>query len=136
MSPKTEIRKLLPDHHEQWVVCAMVEVNERDGSIAKTGDGAWVPVTSAASGPVCLAHGDTPSPATTEAVIRSVREYRTQRLADYEICYVERQRKREKAHWNNVYDQIRDAGTAFCNVPGQKGHVSFPSHPKSLVTLN
>ncbi len=138
LSSKTEVRKLLPDHHEQWIMCAMVDVNERDGSFTGTQTGAWAPVSSASSGPVCLQHGEVPSQSTTDAVIKSVKEYRTQNFRDFEIGFEDRKRKQEKAHWNNVYDQIRDAGTAYQNVPGQKGHASFPNWKKDtpLVTLN
>lgn len=131
MTPKTEVRKLLPEHYEQWIMCALSQVNDRDGSISEAGTAAWIPVTSAASGPVCLANGDVPNLATTGSVIQAIRQTRQQRFRDYEIGWEESQRKKEKTHWNNVYDQIRDAGTAYCNVPGRKGHVSFP-----LVTLS
>ncbi len=131
LSPKTEVRKLLPDHFEQWIVCALIEVNENDGSLAKTGKAAWVPVSSAVSGPVCLLTGEVPTTSATEKVIAAVRATRVPRFRDYEIDYEDRQRKREKQHWHRVYDEIRDAGTAFCGVPGKKGSTSYP-----LVTLH
>ncbi len=123
MVPKTERRKLLPHHNHCWVICALVEVNERDGSIAGTGDHAWVPVSSANSGPVCIM-GE-PDMNMTRYVVEAIRESRSRRPVEMTADLERDIDKRERDHWTRIYDQICDASTAFYNVPGRKGAVSF-----------
>lgn len=135
MMPKTATKKLLPEHHNQWVICALVEINSRDGSVQGTGNGAWVPLSSA-SGVVCLPENEMPSKVFTESVIDAVREHRSVRPRDLDLDWEERERKREKDRWNRIYDEIRDASTAFANLPGLRGnHVSFGGfeEPKGLI---
>lgn len=127
LMPKTVVRKLLPFHENQWILCALVEVNQRDGSLQGTGNHSWVPVSSAVSGPVCLEQHQEPTLANTEAVIQSVRGTRRQSPVEMSVEWEEQRRQKEKATWSRVYDEIRDASTAFANAPGMKGHVSFPS---------
>lgn len=130
---RTALRPLLPNHLGVWVVCALVEVNQRDGSLYSTGSYAWVPVSSANSGPVALPQGESPSLGATQAVIDAIRQRRSKSdnatFQDWEKAT----REREKQHWTNIYDQIRDAATAFCNVPGKKGAVSFGGADATLI---
>lgn len=135
MMPKTVLRKLLPMHQDQWIVCALIEVNQRDGSIASTGDHAWIPLSSGRSGPVCLPPNEKPTLVFTRAVIDAVRMERKKSGAEMGVEWEAEQIKKEKDRWNRVYDEIRDAGTAFANVPGRRGHVSFPS-AEPMVTVN
>lgn len=133
MVPKTAVRKLLPNHENCWVVCALVEVDEKDGSLEGTGNHAWIPLSSANSGPVHTY--DTPTLSLTEYVIEAIRETRAKRPVDYTREAEEALSKREQDHWLNIYEQIREASTAFYNVPGKKGHVSFGGYdiPTQLV---
>ncbi len=124
---KTVLRKLLPHHTDVWVACAMIEVDEKDGSVHGTGIGAWVPLSSSVSGPAALPPGTVPTEELTQCIIRSIRQERSQPKGYLITGFEEADHKREKARWNNAYDRIRDASTAFFNLPGSKGHVSFPS---------
>ena len=124
MVPATVRRKLLPFHERQWIACALVPVNERDGSLTETGIASWIPVSSK-SGPVCLEPGVDPTLETTIAVIDAVRSTRSRRLAEMECEWNEEAARMEKQHWASVYDKIREEATAFHNVPGKRGHVSF-----------
>lgn len=126
MVPKTATKRLLPMHHDQWVVCALVEVNVMDGSLAGTGNHSWVPISSA-SGVVCLAENEAPNLVFTQSIIDTIRASRAQTPVEMTADWEERERKREKDRWNRIYDEIRDSSTAFYNVPGKRGHVSFPS---------
>ncbi len=124
MTPATINRKLLPFHENQWIACALVPVNERDGSLQETGVASWIPVSSK-SGPVCLPHGDEPTLGTTIDLIDAVRSTRRKRLVEMDCEWNDKAAKMEKQHWAKVYDEIRSEATAFHNVPGKKGHVSF-----------
>lgn len=126
MVPKTEKKKLLPMHQNQWIVCALVEVNALDGSIQGTGNHAWIPV-SGPSGVVCLPENEKPTIVFTQSIIDTVRLERSKSATEFGVEYEEHQRKREKDRWNRIYDEIRNESTAFFNVPGRRGHVSFPS---------
>ena len=126
MVPKTATKKLLPMHKDQWIVCALVEVNALDGSIQGTGNHAWVPV-SGPSGVVCLPENETPSIVFTQSIIDAVRLERSKSAVEFGVEYEEQQKKREKDRWNRIYDEIRNESTAYCNIPGMKAHVSFPS---------
>lgn len=125
MTPVTVVRKLLPFHPNCWVMCALVEVNKRDGSFAGTGNHAWIPLSSSRSGPVCLPSGEIPDISVTESLIASVRAERSRSPIEAGLEWEEQQARKEKARWNRCYDEIRDASTAFHNVPGKKAHVSF-----------
>ncbi len=128
MVPKTATRKLLPLHENCWVMCALIGgIGKRDGSITGTGDAAWVPLSSSASGPCVLPQNEVPNHLFTDKVITLVRQERSMSPVEFGIEYEKEQQRKEKDRWNRVYDEIRDASTAFCNVPGAKGHVSFPS---------
>jgi hypothetical protein len=131
MMPKVVVRKLLPEHINQWIVAALVEVDERDGMIHGSGCGSWIPVSSSNSGPVCLPPGEEPSVITTQGLIDSIRFYKNRRYADHEQEWLKDKEKREKEHWRMIHEIIKDAGTAYANAPGKKGHVSFPS-PKLI----
>ncbi len=124
---KTAVRNLLPFHKEVWVCCALVEVDSKDGELEGTGNANWIPLSSSQSGPAALPAGVTPNDELTNAVIISVRRERALPPGHLDDGYEEAQRKREKDRWNRAYDCIRDAATAFHNLPGAKGHVSFPS---------
>lgn len=126
MVPKTATKKLLPQHHDQWVVCALVEVNEADGSLNYSRNHSWIPL-SGPSGVVCLPENEVPSITFTQSVIDAIRLERSHSPAEFGAEWEELQRKKEKDRWNRIYDQIRSEATAFCNVPGLKAHVSFPS---------
>ena len=130
---KTAVRKLLPEHVDVWVACALVEVDENDGSLAGTGCASWIPLSSSVSGPAALPPGVGPTDELTQSIIRSIRQERAMPknylLDDFE----EASKKREKARWSNTYDCIRDACAAYYNVPGKRGHVSFPSKKPKLV---
>ena len=131
---KTATRKLLPHHQDQWVACALVEVNDADGSLAGTGIGSWIPISSSVGGPAALPPGVSPTDELTQCIVRSLREERN-RPKNYLIDdFEEASKKREKAKWANIYDRIRDCATAFYNAPGQKGHVSFPPHSPVLIS--
>ncbi len=133
---KTAVRKLLPFHENVWVCCALVDVDQKDGELAGTGTGAWMPLSSSASGPAALPPGVDPTAELTQSIIRAVRQEREMPKGYLDQGYEEAQRKREKARWNQAYDCIRDASAAYFNCPGMKGHVSFPSvKQKGLVTL-
>ncbi len=126
---KTMTRKLLPFCENVWVACALVEVDEKDGSLLGTGCGSWIPICSSMGGPAALPANTMPTAELTQCVIRALREERA-RPKNYLIDdYEESERKREKSHWNKIYDRIRDRATAFYNLPGAKGHVSFPTVP-------
>ncbi len=126
MVPATVRRKLLPFHSEQWIACALVPVNERDGSLEDTGIASWIPISSK-SGPVCLPHGEVPTLGTTIYLIDAVRSTRRKRLVEMDCEWNEKAAHLEKQHWATVYDKIRSEATAFHNVPGKRGHVSFPT---------
>ena len=126
MVPKTDKRPLLPMHHNQWILCGLVEVNAKDGTFAGTGDHAWVPVASA-SGVVCLAENEKPNLVFTQSVIDIIRQSRTQTVGEMTQEWEDRERKRERDRWNRIYDEIRNEATAFLNIPGMKAHVSFPN---------
>lgn len=133
---KTAVRNLLPFHKDVWVCCALVEIDEKDGMIDGTGCGAWVPLSSSASGPAALPPGVKPNDELTQCVIRSVRQERSMPKGYLDQGYEELCRKREKDRWNRAYDAICDASAAFHNCPGMKGHVSFPSvtpKPKGVI---
>ncbi len=124
LSPKTAKRLLLPDYRQCWVLCALVPVNKRDGDLQGTGEYAWMPV-SGANGPVHLY--ETPEEQTNRYIIDVIRhERRTSPVAKMDEWQDEMARS-ERRKWQAAYDQIRDASTAYYNVPGKKGHVSFPS---------
>jgi hypothetical protein len=126
MVPKTATKKLLPQHHDQWVVCALVEVNAKDGSIHGTGSAAWIPV-SGPSGVVCLPENEPPTIVFTQSIIDALRLERSKSATEFGAEWEERERKREKDRWNRIYDEIRGEATAFFNIPGMKAHVSFPT---------
>ncbi len=124
---KTAVRNLLPFHKDVWVCCALVEVDEKDGELEQTGNANWIPLSSSLSGPAALPPGVKPDVELTQAIIISVRRERALPPGHLDDGFEEAQRKREKDRWNRAYDCIKDAATAFYNMPGQKGHVSFPS---------
>ncbi len=126
ITPKTETRQLLPQHEDSWVLCALVETSQRDGSLEGTGKASWVPVSGPA-GPLALNPFELPNMATTQYIIDTIRHERDKTAAEVGAEWDQSQAQREKARWNKSYDQIRDAATAFYNVPGQKAHVSFPT---------
>lgn len=132
MMPKTAVKSLLPSHHDQWIVCALVEVNTNDGSIHGTGNAAWIPV-SGPSGVVCLPENEKPSMVFTQSIIDAIRLERSKSSTEFGTEWEEREKKREKDRWNRIYDQIRSEATAFLNAPGRKGHVSFPTPQSQLV---
>ena len=126
MLPETETRLLLPEYPDNWALCVLTETNESDGKIAETGSASWCPISSSNSGPVVLPHGELPTMDMTMSAIGYVRKDRERRKISFKDEWEEDRRKREKAHWNKIYDQISNESAAFCNVPGKKGHVSFP----------
>lgn len=126
MTPKTERRLLMPFHQERWTLCALVEVNDRDGSIHGTGSCAWVPI-SGANGPVTLEPNEYPTLETTNYVAAAIRQERSRSVEEVTEGWEKAQAKKEQDRWKRMYDEIRDSCTAFYNVPGRKGHVSFPS---------
>ncbi len=133
---KTSVRKLLPHHEDQWVACALVEVDDKDGSLLGTGCASWVPLSSSASGPAALPFGWLPTEELTQCVIRSVRRERNMPKNYLDDGFEAVSKKRERDRWNQAYDCIRDASTAYYNVPGCKGHVSFPTvtpQPKGII---
>ncbi len=124
------IRKLLPHHQDQWVGCSLVEVNAEDGAIHQTGNGAWVPISSSASGPAALPFGEKPTQELTQCIIRAIRAEREMLAENKNYLtdgFLEDAAYKEKKRWNTAYDRICDASTAFYNLPGAKGHVSLPS---------
>ncbi len=129
MTPKTAKRQLLPHYQQCWVLCALVEVNNRDGQLNGTGDFAWMPV-SGANGPVTL--DEVPTEETNQYIINVIRHERqtspVAKLAEWE----EEVARNERRKWQAAYDSIRAESTAFFNVPGKKGHVSFPSPSKTI----
>ena len=131
MTPKTMLRKLLPFHADCWVVCALVEVNAKDGSITGTGNGAWVPLSSANSGPVHT--HEAPTLAFTQYVIEAVRESRAKTAREHTEDAEEAIAKAERSRWQRCYDKIREEATAFASVPGRKGHVSFGGYESPLI---
>lgn len=132
MMPKTAIMPLLPQHHDQWIVCALVEVNTNDGSLAGTGKASWIPV-SGPSGVVCLPENEKPTIVFTQKIVDSLRLERSKTVTETGAEWEEKEKKRERDRWNHNYDMIRNESTAFANVPGRKGHVSFPSVESLLV---
>jgi hypothetical protein len=127
LAPATALRKLLPHHDNSWVLCALVETGSWDGQLTETGPAAWMPV-SGANGPVALEPHEVPNLDTTLYIIDSIRQERNKTVAQKTTEWDAAAAYREKAKWNRAYDEIRDAATAFYSVPGQKAHVSFPSH--------
>ncbi|HXC05794.1 MAG TPA: hypothetical protein VNZ86_13625 [Bacteroidia bacterium] len=132
----TETRLLLPNHPANWVVCALIEVNERDGNIYGTGNHSWVPVSSSNSGPVALPEGETPDLGMTQCLIDSIRKDRARRVKDIITEDEESRRKREKQHWMKIYEQIAMESAAFYGCPGKKGSTSFPSVQPSDAERN
>jgi len=126
LSPKTAKRLLMPFHRECWILSALIEINARDGSLTGTGDHAWVPV-SGTHGPVALLPNEEPTDDTTRCVIDVIRQERRKSSVEKVVDWEAEAHSKELAKWQAVYDQIRDASTAFYNVPGSKAHVSFPS---------
>jgi hypothetical protein len=127
MVPKTVKRRLLPENEHSWVLCALVETDKKDGSLEATGTASWVPVSGPA-GPLALNPFELPNLSTTQYIIDTIRHERARSAAEVGAEWDQSQAQREKARWAKAYDQIRDAATAFYNVPGAKGHVSFPSN--------
>ncbi len=126
MVPKTVKRQLLPQNPQSWVLCALVETDLKDGSLQGTGEASWVPV-SGPMGPLALNPYEVPNLSTTQYIIDTIRHERARSAAEVGQEWDQSQAQREKARWNKAYDQIRDAATAYYNVPGAKGHVSFPT---------
>lgn len=131
MVPRTLKVPLLPQHPHSWVLCALIETDVKDGSLEGTGQASWIPV-SGPKGPLALDPFEIPNLTTTQYVIDTIRHERTKSAAEIGQEWDQSQAQREKARWNRAYDQIRDASTAFYNVPGRKAHVSFPSHDSSI----
>ncbi len=121
----TAIRPLLPFHPKAWVCCALIEVDQKDGELAHTGMGSWVPVSSSRSGPAALPQGVLPDAELTQAVVAAVKAQRERTVADEANDWEDLTRKREIDRWRLCYDIIRDSAPAFNSVPGRKGRVSF-----------
>ncbi len=130
MVPKTIKRQLLPQHPQSWVLCALVETDKKDGSLQGTGEASWVPV-SGPMGPLSLNPHELPNLTTTQYIIDTIRHERARTASEVGAEWDQSQAQREKARWTRAYDEIRDAATAYYNVPGAKGHVSFPGTRES-----
>ncbi len=124
MTPKTVTRQLLPFHEHCWVLCALVETTKKDGELESTGLASWVPV-GGGNGPVALYPFELPNIESTQYIVNMIRQQRTKTVLEMGQEWNEEMAKREKSSWNRAYDQIREQATAFYNVPGRKGHVSF-----------
>lgn len=127
IQPKTVTRLLLPSHQQCWCLSALVETDAKDGSLQGTGVASWVPV-SGPMGPLTLNTFELPTLTTTQYIIDTIRHERERSAAEVGAEWDQSQAQREKARWHKAYDQIRDASTAFYNVPGAKAHVSFPTN--------
>lgn len=127
MAPKRITRPLLPFHEHCWVLCALVETTQQDGELAGTGLGSWIPV-GGGNGPVTLLPFEAPNLESTQYIVNMVRQARTKTVVEMGIEWNEQMAKREKDRWSQAYEQIKEHATAYYNVPGSKGHVSFPSY--------
>lgn len=80
---------------------------------------------------VYLEPGTVPSMAVTEQVIEMVRHNRSKTYADHLADGDRIVERREKRQRDLISDIIDNETSAFCAVPGSKGHVSFPSVEKN-----
>ncbi len=124
MARKKVTRQLLPFHEHCWVLCALVETTLADGELEGTGKASWVPV-SGPTGPVTLLPFEVPNLESTQYVVGCIRQSRTKTVEQMGEEWSADMARKEKDMWQRKYDQIRDAATAFYNVPGKKGHVSY-----------
>jgi len=123
------LRPLCPDLQHQWVLCALVKMTEEQGRLAGTGEYAWIPVRDdRTSEPCALPTGIQPDQNITAIFIEQMRAERVQTPSEKVEAFAEAQARFEKQHEARCFDAIRDAGTAFYQVPGKKGSASFPSH--------
>ncbi len=126
LTPATLTRPLLPYNEHCWALCALLELNNKDGELQGTGNHGWVPV-SGGDGPVALFPFEKPNLETTVYVIGAIHSERVKTATQKGEEWDAEMARSEKAKWNLAYDQIRDAATAFYSIPGEKHHVSFPS---------
>lgn len=143
-------RKIAPDLVNQWVICALIELNSEDGKVHGTGIAAWIPVRDRRSRAVCLPPNLHPNQSITEDFIRQVRRVRTRdaeelgKWEDYNAPHAvpmddsERNSplisRAEKAKFENAKLAIKDGFTAFGEEPGKRGSTSWPSTSKGMET--
>jgi len=138
-----------PGIWQQWVVCALIELNANDGAVHGTGVAAWVPVYDKRSRPVCVPENVQPNQSHTEAFIRKMRAYRVREaeaIGKWEDHHKpnttpmdESERntlmmsRAEKKKFDIARDAIKDGFTAFGEVPGVRGSTSWPTTGKDMA---
>ncbi len=132
-----------PGIWQQWVVCALIELNADDGAVHGTGIAAWIPVYDRRSRAVCIPENTQPNQSHTEAFIKQIRRMRTrdaEELGKFEDFHKpnttpmdESERntmlisQAEKKKFDVMKDAIKDGFTAFGEEPGKRGGTSFPA---------
>ncbi len=136
----TRTRKICPDL-DVWVMCAMIDTGRHDGAIHSLGTKNWYPVSDRSSRTVNLPTDVVPDETLTWEFINQMRHFREKEAAKLDAQYIERHltpvpvdesrpnsklvSRQEKADWERYYDEVKDLGTAFGQVPGTKEGVSF-----------
>lgn len=123
---KKRLRKVCPHIIDQWVICALIELGAEDGQVHGTGLASWMPVHDRRSHPVALPVGVRPNMASTEDFIKQMRAIRAKSAAQMDADFLAAEERREKQINDRNLDAIRDACTAYYEVPGKKGSTSFP----------
>ncbi len=138
-----------PGIWNQWVLCALIELNADDGAVHGTGLAAWVPVYDRRSRPASLPENILPNQTHTEAFIEQVRRTRArdaEEMGKFEefhkpatVPMDESERntmlisRAEKVKFDKAKDAIKDGFTAFGEEPGKKGSTSFPKTSKEMA---
>ncbi len=138
-----------PGIWQQWVICALIELNADDGAIHGTGIAAWIPCYDRRSRPVCLPEGIRPNQETTESFIKQIRKMRTRdaeelgKFEDYHkpatVPMDESERntrlisQADKKKFDSMKYAIKSGFTAFGEEPGKRGSTSFPKTAKEMA---
>ncbi len=143
-----KVTRRWPGIWQQWVICALIELNADDGAIHGTGIAAWIPCYDRRSRPCAIPENTQPNQSHTEAFIRQIRRMRTrdaEELGKFEdfhkpntVPLDESERntmmlsRAEKQKFDNMKDAIKDGFTAFGEEPGKKGSTSWPTNANEM----
>lgn len=140
---QAKLTRRFPGIWQQWVVCALIDLNEEDGQVHGTGKAAWVPVYDKRSRPACLLENTHPTQTDTMAFIQQVQRTRA-RDAEEMARFEERHApgtvpldendpdqvmgsRADRAKFQEQKLRFKDKFTAFGEEPGKKGGTSFPT---------
>lgn len=146
---QAKLTRRWPGLWQQWVVCALIELNSEDGRVHGTGIAAWIPVYDKRSRPAAIPEGIHPNQEHTEAFIKQVRSFRVkeaERMGQWEdfhkpqtVPMDESERntmlisRSEKVKFEEAKLRFKDKFTAFGEEPGKKGSTSFPKTAKEMA---